>query len=42
MYKMTLGESLSFEEFLEKVIQLGWLKASTNCSPFLFIKLGIE
>jgi len=42
MYEMTLGESLLFIVFLEKVIQLGWLRASTNYFSFLFVKLGME
>jgi len=42
IYEMTLEESLLFDVFLEKVIQLGWLRAPTYCSPFSFTELGIE
>jgi len=42
MYNMTLGELWSLEEFLEKIIQLGWFGTPTNCSLFLFNKLGMK
>ena len=41
IYEMTLEESLSFNVFLEKVIQLGWLRAPTNCFPFSFTELVV-
>ena len=31
-----------FEEFLENIIQFGWLGTLTRFSPFLLFELGIE
>ena len=42
IYMITLGESLTLEEVLKKVSQLGWFSTSTNVSPSSLIKLGIE
>jgi len=39
---MTLGESMTFEEFLENVIQFGWLGVSTSSFPSLLFELGME
>ena len=38
----TLGESLSWARFLEKVVQFGWLGISTNSLPSLFLELGMD
>ena len=42
IYITTLGESFSLEEFLKKVIQLGWFRTPTNFSPSLLLELGIK
>ena len=42
IYVMTLGESFSLEEFLEKIIQLGWFGTPTSSSLSLLLELGIE
>ena len=42
MYITTLGESFAIEEFLEKVIQLGWFGTPTNSSPSLLFELSIK
>jgi len=42
IYVMTLGESVSLEEFLKKVIQLEWFGTPTSSSLSLFLELGIK
>jgi len=42
MYVITVDELSEFEEFLEKVVQFGWLDTSTSSFPSLFFKLGSE
>ena len=42
IYVITLGELLFFEEFLEKVIQLGWFSTPTNSSLSLHLELGMD
>jgi len=39
---MTLEESAIFEEFLENIIQFGWLDTSTSSSPSLLFELGMK
>ena len=39
---MILGKSSEIIEFLEKVVQFGWLETPTSSSPLLFFELGIE
>jgi len=42
MYIMTLGTLWTFNVFLGKVIQLGWLEIPTKFSLSLLEELGIE
>jgi len=42
MYIMTLGKLWTFDMFLEKVIQSGWLETPTKFSLSLLEELGIE
>ena len=39
---MTLGELLAWDEFLEDMVQFGWLETPTNSSPLLLFKLSID
>jgi len=39
---MTLGELMAWKEFLENVIQLGWLETPTNSSPLQLVELEMN
>ena len=39
---MTLRELQIWEEFLENIVQFGWLGTLTNSSPSQLVELGID